>query len=103
MVIHDGRPVIYLERGGKSALTFSDEPVALTAAAEAVFVPAARVLTDELLRRRLSAGALEVSHRFTWTQSQLSFASVVAARLEGRITDADDPGATRPWGRPRRA
>lgn len=62
-----------------------------------------RVLTDELLRRRLSAGALEVSHRFTWTQSQLSFASVVAARLEGRITDADDPGATRPWGRPRRA
>lgn len=61
-----------------------------------------RVLTDELLRRRLSAGALEVSHRFTWTQSQLSFASVVAARLAGRITDADDPGATRPWGRPRR-
>lgn len=58
-----------------------------------------RVLTDEQLRRRLSAGALEVSHRFTWTQSQLSFAEVVAANLQGRIVDADDPGATRPWRR----
>ena len=58
-----------------------------------------RVLTDQQLRRRLSAGALEVSHRFTWTQSQLSFAEVVAANLQGRIVDADDPGATRPWRR----
>ena len=58
-----------------------------------------RVLVDDALRRRLSAGALEVSHRFTWTQSQLSFAEVVAANLAGRIINADDPGATRAWGR----
>ena len=58
-----------------------------------------RMLTDRTLRRRLAAGALEVSHRFTWTQSQLSFAEVVAANLAGHIIDADDPGATRPWGR----
>lgn len=58
-----------------------------------------RVLVDDALRRRLSAGALEVSHRFTWTQSQLSFAEVVAANLAGHVIDADDPGATRAWGR----
>ncbi len=36
VVIHDGRPVIYLERGGKSALTFTDHPRALAAAAESL-------------------------------------------------------------------
>ena len=54
-----------------------------------------RLLTDSELRRRLSSGALEVSHRFTWTQSQRSFAKVVSARLDGRILQADDPGTTR--------
>lgn len=33
VVIHDGRAVLYLERGGKSALTFTDDPQALAAAA----------------------------------------------------------------------
>lgn len=71
-----------------------DTPVELTAELD-------RLLRDETLRRRLSAGALETSHRFTWTQSQLSFASVVAATIAGRRTAAEDPGATRPYRRPR--
>ncbi|MFS0884217.1 ATP-dependent helicase [Aeromicrobium sp. 179-A 4D2 NHS] len=36
VVIHDGRAVVYLERGGKSALTFTDDPRALAAAAESL-------------------------------------------------------------------
>ncbi|WP_338072909.1 ATP-dependent helicase [Aeromicrobium phoceense] len=33
VVVHDGRPVVYLERGGRSALTFTDDATALAAAA----------------------------------------------------------------------
>ena len=99
-----GTPAVAYRAAGGTQESIEDGHSGLLVDSQADFTEALRrVLTDELLRRRLSAGALEVSHRFTWTQSQLSFASVVAARLEGRITDADDPGATRPWGRPRRA
>ena len=36
VVLLDGRPVVYLERGGRTALLFDDDPEPLTAAAEAL-------------------------------------------------------------------
>ncbi len=36
VVIHDGHPVLYLERGGKSALTFTGQTQSLAAAAESL-------------------------------------------------------------------
>ncbi|WP_293784883.1 ATP-dependent helicase, partial [uncultured Aeromicrobium sp.] len=43
VVLHDGRLVLYLERGGKTLLTFTDEPARLEIAAEG-FVRTARAL-----------------------------------------------------------
>ena len=62
-----------------------DPPEELTAALR-------RVLDDEDLRLRLSRGALEVSHRFTWTQAQHSFAEVLRLAISGSRTSAADPG-----------
>ncbi len=36
VVLVDGRPVLYLEKGGRTVLSFSDDPAALAAAAEAL-------------------------------------------------------------------
>jgi glycosyltransferase involved in cell wall biosynthesis len=50
-----------------------------------------RLLRDETERRRLGAGALEMSHEFTWQHAQQSFALVVLAALEGKHVDSQDP------------
>jgi len=52
---------------------------------------AAAVLGDAALRARLSTGAREMSHRFTWEHAQQSFALVLGAVLEGRRLEAQDP------------
>ena len=49
VVLVDGRPVAYLERGGRTVLTFSDDPAELAAAAEAL----ARTVRDHLGRLRV--------------------------------------------------
>jgi glycosyltransferase involved in cell wall biosynthesis len=49
------------------------------------------VLTDHALRHRLSAGAREVSRKFTWEHAQESFALVVESALAGGRLDAQDP------------
>lgn len=56
------------------------------------FVDAMRsLLTDEVTRVRLGAGALAMSHQFTWKHAQESFALVLLAVLEGRRVDSQDP------------
>lgn len=50
------------------------------------------VLTDDALRRRLSAGARELAGRYTWAQTEAGFAHVLTETLAGRRTDAEDPG-----------
>ena len=61
-----------------------DEQTELTAALGAV-------IDDAALRERLGDGALMMSHRFTWTHAQESFAHVLAAVLRGERVDAQDP------------
>ena len=61
-----------------------DEQRELTAALGAV-------IDDAALRERLGDGALMMSHRFTWTHAQESFAHVLAAVLRGERVDAQDP------------
>lgn len=49
------------------------------------------LLTDTRERQRLGAGAIEVSHEFTWQHAQESFAHVVASAMRGEMIDAQDP------------
>ncbi len=68
---------------GRSGLLV-DSPSEFTAALR-------RVLTDETLRARLAAGAREMSHAYTWSHAQTSFAVVVSEVLAGRRVDSQDP------------
>ena len=89
-------PAVAYRAAGGTQESIEDGHSGLLVDTQAEFTDALRrLLTDTELRRRLSSGALEVSHRFTWTQSQRSFAEVVSARLDGRILQADDPGTSR--------
>ena len=49
------------------------------------------VLTDPGLREKLSAGAQDMSHRFTWWHAQGSFAQVIADAMAGARVSAQDP------------
>jgi len=56
------------------------------------FVDAMRsLLTDAVTRQRLAAGALAMSHKFTWEHAQQSFALVVQAVIAGQRLDSQDP------------
>ncbi len=49
-----------------------------------------RLLDDADLRQQLGRGALEQSHRFTWSRAQQSFADVLVAVLSGRRVAGSD-------------
>ena len=49
------------------------------------------VLTEPGRRAALSAGARDMSHRFTWEHAQGSFARVVTLALRGRQVHSQDP------------
>lgn len=49
------------------------------------------VLTEPIVRAGLSAGARDMSHRFTWEHAQGSFARVVTLALRGRQVHSQDP------------
>ncbi len=51
----------------------------------------AMLLSDDLRRERLGAGALRMSHDFTWQHAQRSFALVVLAALRGSHVHSQDP------------
>jgi glycosyltransferase involved in cell wall biosynthesis len=51
----------------------------------------ATLLRDEARRTELGAGALRMSHDFTWPHAQQAFAVVVAATLQGERVDSQDP------------
>ncbi|MXG88533.1 glycosyltransferase [Nocardioides sp. YIM 123512] len=49
------------------------------------------LLEDHERRQRLGDGAYEMSHAFSWSHAQLSFALVLVSALDGRLVDAQDP------------
>ncbi len=51
----------------------------------------AKLLGDDSQRVRLGAGALQMSHDFTWQHAQHSFALVARAALDGLRVDTQDP------------
>ena len=53
----------------------------------------AHLLRDETSRLQLGAGALALSHEYTWEHGQESFTAVVTSTLAGRTISAEDPPA----------
>lgn len=51
----------------------------------------AELVADRERRERLGAGALEMSHAFSWDHAQRSFGLVVLAATRGVLVDAQDP------------
>jgi len=60
-----------------------DDPHALTAALDGLLV-------DARGRQRLGAGALEMSHAYTWGRAQEAFSSVLESALRGEIVARDE-------------
>ncbi|GAB3033706.1 glycosyl hydrolase [Nocardioides flavus (ex Wang et al. 2016)] len=50
-----------------------------------------RLVADDAERRRLGKGAREMSHTFSWSHSQESFAHVLGDVLDGRRVAVEDP------------
>ncbi len=61
-----------------------DTPEELTEAAR-------RLVNDTAERQRLGKGAREMSHTFSWSHSQDSFAHVLADAIDGRRVAVEDP------------
>ena len=59
----------------------------------------ARLLRDTDERQRLGAGALAMSHSYSWARAQQSFALVVLAALHGTHVETQDPVALPDEGR----
>ncbi|MCD4534828.1 glycosyltransferase family 4 protein [Nocardioides sp. cx-169] len=89
--MHATPTVAYASAGGTRE-SVRDGMTGLLVADQDEFTAAVRrLLCDQELRDRLGAGALMMSHSYTWEHAQESFAVVVLAACEGRRIDAQDP------------
>ncbi len=87
-----GTPAVAYRAAGGTRESIADGRSGLLVDAQEDFVAALRrVLAEPVLRARLSAGALQMSHAFTWGHAQQSFALVMAAALHGHRLAGQDP------------
>ena len=87
-----GTPALAYRSAGGTRESIADGRSGVLVDSQPEFVAAMRsLLTDDAARSRLAAGALAMSHEFTWEHAQESFALVVQAVLEGRRLDSQDP------------
>ena len=85
-------PTVAYRSAGGTGESVADRVSGLLVDDQAEFTAAlGRLLQDVEERDRLGRGALELSHAFTWSHAQQSFALVVLAALHGRRLDAQDP------------
>ncbi len=85
-------PTVAYRSAGGTRESVSDRVSGVLVDDEAEFTAAlGRLLQDADERERLGQGARELSHVFTWSHAQQSFALVVLAVLHGRRIDAQDP------------
>jgi glycosyltransferase involved in cell wall biosynthesis len=89
--MHSTPAVAYRSAGGTRESIVDGRSGLLVDDPEELTVAVRRLLLDRDERTRLGAGALEMSHRFTWEQAQHSFAVVVLSVLRGHRVDAQDP------------
>jgi glycosyltransferase involved in cell wall biosynthesis len=89
--MHDTPTVAYAAAGGTRESIAHDVSGLLAHDQPDFTASLRRVLADEELRARLSRGAREMSHRFTWGRAQHSFGTVVSEVLERHHLAGQDP------------
>ncbi|MCD6640034.1 MAG: glycosyltransferase family 4 protein [Nocardioides sp.] len=89
--MHATPAVAYRSAGGTRESIAHDRSGVLVDTPEQFTDALATLLGDEAERQRLGAGAVEMSHTFTWEHAQESFAHVAASALTGRVINAQDP------------
>jgi glycosyltransferase involved in cell wall biosynthesis len=87
-----GTPTVAYRTAGGTRESIEDGCSGLLADDQDEFVTLLRSVLHEPERRaRLSSGAREMSHRFTWEHAQGSFALVVESALAGKVLSTQDP------------
>jgi glycosyltransferase involved in cell wall biosynthesis len=87
-----GTPTVAYRSAGGTRESIEDGRSGLLADDFDEFVAELRtVLTDPERRARLSAGARDMSHRFTWGHAQGSFAQVITSAMAGVAVSSQDP------------
>lgn len=85
-------PTIAYESAGGTRESIAHLRSGLLVEDEAELISATRrLLEDTEERERLGTGALEMSHTFSWTHSQDSFAHVLCDVLDGKRVSVEDP------------
>jgi glycosyltransferase involved in cell wall biosynthesis len=85
-------PTVAYRSAGGTRESIADGRSGVLAEDEAAFTEAlGRLVRDQEERARLGEGALAMSHQFTWSHAQESFAHVVASALRGEMIDSLDP------------
>ena len=87
-----GTPTVAYRAAGGTRESIEDERSGLLADDfEELVAGLETVLTEPGRRAALSAGARDMSHRFTWEHAQGSFARVVVLAMRGRQVHSQDP------------
>lgn len=87
-----GVPTIAYASAGGTRESIADGASGVLVDTPDEFTEAVRRLVDDTAEReRLGKGAREMSHSFSWTHSQNSFAHVLADAMDGRRVSAEDP------------
>ncbi|HYJ27839.1 MAG TPA: glycosyltransferase family 4 protein [Nocardioides sp.] len=87
-----GVPTVAYSSAGGTRESIADGVSGLLVDTPAELIEAVRrLMGDDAERRRLGKGAREMSHTFSWTHSQESFAHVLSDVLAGRRVSVEDP------------
>lgn len=88
----EGTPTVAYRSAGGTRESIADGVSGILTDTEPEFIDAVRgVLDDPERRARLSEGAREMSHRFTWEHAHGSFARVLVAATDGEFVNTQDP------------
>jgi glycosyltransferase involved in cell wall biosynthesis len=89
--MHSTPAVAYRSAGGTRESIADGRSGVLVEDQEAFTRTTRELLRDRAWRTELGAGALRMSHDFTWPHAQQAFAVVLAAALQGELVDTQDP------------
>jgi glycosyltransferase involved in cell wall biosynthesis len=89
--MHRTPTVAYRSAGGTRESVADGRSGLLVDDRQAFMRSIAALLENSVERERLGAGALEISHAFSWGHAQRSFALVLLAAMQGVRVDAQDP------------
>lgn len=88
--MHSTPTVAYASAGGTQESVLDGHSGVLVDDRREFTAELGRLVSDARERRRLGAGALEMSHAYTWQRAQESFAAVLSCALRGEVVAYDE-------------